>query len=345
MAPLPDFDGPGLVHIRAAVSVPHRHGGQGRQGVRLGHGGGGFQNPPGEGGNLLAELGEQLVLQGHHPLGGGEDGVFQLLQFLGDVPLRPRQGLLADVALRHLALVAVGNLNGVAKDLVVLDLQGPDARALPLPGLHLGDDALAVFQDVPQAVHLRVEAVPDQIPLPDGEGGLVADGLRNARLQVLQGVQLLRKLREAAVRKGRQAPLDLRQLLCGGAQGRQVPPPGGSIDDAADEPLQVPQAGEGGDELLPVDGPLRQGRHGPVPPGDGGHVQQGPLQPAPEAAAPHGGLGPVQHPEEAALLLLAPQGLGQLQVPPRRQVQFHEAALFVVVQVVDVGEVRLLGLV
>ena len=191
---------------------------------------------------------------------------------MGHVPLRPRQGLLADIVLRHLALIAVGNLQIISKDLVVADFQCPDAGALPLPGLHLGDNALAVFQNVPQAVHLRVEPVPDQVPLPNGEGGLVAEGLGNALPQVLQGVQLCRQLRQAAVRKGRQLLLDLRQLFDGGAEGTEVPPSGGAVDNAADEPLHVPQAGEGGDQLLPADGALRQGGHGPVPPGDGGHV-------------------------------------------------------------------------
>ena len=190
-----------------------------------------------------------------------------------------------------------------------------------------------------------MEAVPDQFPLPDGEGGLVADGGGDALPQVLQGVQLLGELLEAAVREVGQPPLDVRQLFDGGPEAPQVPPAGGAVDDAADEPLHVPQTREGGDELLPADGVFHQGRHGPAAPGDGRHVQKGPLQPVSQAPAPHGGLGPVQHPEEAALLLLAPHGGGQLQVPPGRQVQLHEAALLVIVQVVDVGEVRLLGLV
>ena len=184
---------------------------------------------------------------------------------------------------------------------------------------------------MPQAVDFRVEAVPDQIPLPDGERGLVADGPGDAPPQVLQGVQLLRKLAEAAVGKGGEAALNLRQLPDGGAEGGQIPPSGGAVDNAADEPLHVPQAREGGDQLLPGDGVPHQSRHGPAAPGDGGDVQEGPLQPAAEAPPPHGGLGPVQHPEKAPLLLLAPHGGGQLQVPPRGQVQLHKEALLVVV--------------
>ena len=114
------------------------------------------------GGDLLPQRREELILQGHHPVRGGEDLVFQVLQLLGDVPLPVHQGLLADVGVRHLVLEGVGHLDVIAEDLVVADLQGPDAGALLLLGLDLRQDALAAVHDVPQAVHLLVVAVPDE---------------------------------------------------------------------------------------------------------------------------------------------------------------------------------------
>ena len=345
VAALPDLDHAGLVHVRAAVSVARRHGGKGAQGVGLRHGGGGLLDAGGGGGDLLPQPGEELVLQRHHPLRGGEDLALQVLELLGDVPLRVGQGLFADVALRHLTPEGVGHLDIVPEDLVVADFQGADAGLLLLPGLHLRHDALAAFENVPQAVHLFVETVPDESALPDGEGGLVADGLRQPPADVLQGVQLSGELREAAVGQGGEPAPDLRQPLNGGAEGGHVPAPGGAVDNAAQQPLHVPQARHGGGELLPGDGVLHQRRHGGAAAVDGGDGQQRPLQPAPQAPAAHGGPGLVQHPEEAALLLLVPQGLRQLQVPPRGQVQLHKPALLVVVQVVDVGEVGFLGLV
>ena len=50
-----------------------------------------------------------------------------------------------------------------------------------------------------QAVHLRVEALPDELALPDGEGGLVPEGIGNALCQVIQGVQGAVELVEAAL--------------------------------------------------------------------------------------------------------------------------------------------------
>ena len=94
-----------------------------------------------------------------------------------------------------------------------------------------------------------------------------------------------------------------------------------------------------------VHGVLHQRRHGVAAPCDGGNGQQGPLQPASQQPCAHGGPGLVQHPQKAALLLLAPQSLRQLQIPPGRQIQLHELPLPVVVQPVYMVQVRFLGVV
>ncbi len=80
-----------------AVVVLRRHQGEGRQHVGLGHGPGDLLDLGGLGGGLVPDLTEELVLQGHNPVLGGEDGVLQFLQLLGDVALAVHQGLLPDV--------------------------------------------------------------------------------------------------------------------------------------------------------------------------------------------------------------------------------------------------------
>ena len=345
MPALFDLNDPGFIHIGAAVVVPHRHGGKGRQGVGLRHGGGGFLDTGRGGGDFLPQRREQLIFQCHYPLRGGQDLMLQVFQLLGDVPLAVHQGLLTDVCLRHLVLEGVGHLDIVSKHLVVADFQRPDAGGLFFLGLHLRHDALAALEDVPQAVHLFVEAVPDETALPDGERRLVADGIRDALPNVIQGVQLRRQLTEAAVIQRRQLLLDSGQFFNGRPEGRHVPSAGGTVDDAADEPLHIAQARHGGNQLFPLDGIVHQRRYGGVSLADGRHAQQRPLQPAPQAPGAHRGLGLVQNPQQAPLLLLAPEGLRQFQIPPGRQVQFHEPALLVVIQVVDVAQIGLLCLV
>ena len=345
MAALPDLNDAGFVHLRPAVAVVHCHRRQRCQGIRLRQGRGGALNPLGRGADLLPQRGEQFIFQSHHPLRGGEDLLLQILKFLGDVPLGVDQGLLADVGLRHLVLERIGYFDVIAEDFVVADLQRADAGALLLPGLHLHNDALAAFEDMAQPVHLRVEAVPDEAAFPHGKGRIVTDGCTNPGPHILQKVQLGRQLGELAVRKGRQLGMDLGQPLNGRPQRGQIPAAGGAVDDAADEPLHVAQTGKGRDQLLPGDGIVHQCRHGAAAPGNGGHAQKRPLQPAPQAPAAHGGAGLVQHPQQGALFLLAPQSCRQLQVPPGRQVQLHEPALLIVIQGIDVGKVRLLGLI
>ena len=117
-----DLDGAGLVHIWATVVVVDRHGGEGAQGVGLRHSGCRSLDAGGLGGDILPQLGEQLVFQRHRPVGGGEDLMLQVLQLLGDVPLAVHQGLLADVGIRHLVLEGVGNLNIIAKNFIITDL-------------------------------------------------------------------------------------------------------------------------------------------------------------------------------------------------------------------------------
>ena len=345
VAALPDLDDAGFVHVGAAVVVPHRHHGKGGEGVDLRHRRGGLLDAGGLGGDPLAQLGEQLVLQGHHPVRGGQNLLLQVLQFLGDVPLAVHQGLLTDVGVRHLVLKGVGYLDIVAEDLVVADLQRSDAGALLFPGLDLGDDALAALEDMPQAVHLFMVAVPDEAALPDGKRRLVADGGGNVGPQVIQGVQLLPQLRQPPVGETVQLGPDVGQPFDGPAEGGHVPAAGGAIDDTADEPLHVPQSRHGGGQLFPLDGAVHQRRHGGIALADSGDAEQRPFQPTAEHPAAHGGPGLVQYPQEAPLFLLAPEGLRQLQIPPGRQVQLHEPALLVVVQVVDVAQVRLLGLI
>ena len=79
MAALANLNDPGLVHLRAAEIVVDCHGGKGAQSVALRHCRRRFLDTGGAVGNALAQGGEQLVFQRHHPLGGRQDLVFQIL--------------------------------------------------------------------------------------------------------------------------------------------------------------------------------------------------------------------------------------------------------------------------
>ena len=199
--------------------------------------------------------------------------------------------------------------------------------------------------DVPQPVHLGVVARPDDPALPDGKGRLVHDGPVDEPAQAGQVVHPRRQgLQQGRGQGGEELPQP-GQLPQPGGEGDQVPPPRGAVDDAADEPLQVGHLPQGGGELLAGDGRVHQGLHRAQPPADGGGGEEGPLHPGPDEPVAHGGAGLVQHPQKAPLLLLGAQGLGELQVPPGGEVQFHVLPLGQPGQGGEVAQVGLLGLI
>ena len=345
MASRRDLDDPGLVHLRPAVVVLGRHLGKGAQRVQLCDQRCRQLHPRHLSRRLCPQRGEQVVFQRRVPVMGGEHLVLQILQLLGDIALAVHQRLLAYVVRRHLVLKGVAHLDIVSEHLVVPHLQGTDAGLLLLPGLQLRDEPLAAGEYPPQPVHLIVIALADHAALPDGERRLVYQHGGNAPADVLQRLQLLVQLSQCPCPERRQAPLDLRQVLQRRPQVHQVPGSGGAVDDPAHQPFHVAHAGQGQPQLLAAHGVVRQRRHGIQPPVDGRHVHQRLLQPHPQVPRAHGCLGLIQHPQQAALLLLAPQRLRQLQIAPGRQVQLHELSRPVPLQLIQLLHIGLLRLV
>ena len=69
------------------------------------------------------------------------------------------------------------------------------------------------------------------------------------------------------------------------------------------------------------------------------------LDPAAQHPLAHRCTCTIQHAQQRSTLLLRTHGFQQFQIAAGRQVQLHEGALLVVIQIVDVGEIRFLGLV
>ena len=116
-------------------------------------------------GHLAAQHDEQVVFALVDLLLGRQHLFFVFLQFRRDVALGVLEGLLAQVVGRHLAGVGVGDLDVIAEDLVVADLQAGDAGAGDFLGLEAGDPFLAVAGDGVQFIQLRVVAGADDAAL------------------------------------------------------------------------------------------------------------------------------------------------------------------------------------
>ncbi len=87
-----------------------------------------------------------------HALFGRQHFAFVFLQFAGSEPLRVHEGLFAFVVGGRQVQVGFRNLNVIAKNLVVADLERCDSGALALALLHGRDDLPALPGDVAQLV-------------------------------------------------------------------------------------------------------------------------------------------------------------------------------------------------
>ncbi len=310
VAPPGNFNHAGLVHVGAAIAVPGGDACKGPQRVQLGCRCRGLLNAGGLSHDFFPQRGKKLIFQRGHPLGGGENLPLQVLQLLGDIPLAVCGGLLADVAFGDLVDHGLADLDVIAEHLVEANLQGPDAGFFLFTGLNVRKKALAPVHHAAKPVHLRVVSVPDKASLPDGKGRFVADGGGNQRPHVRKRVQQLQKLTKSPVGKRGQPRRDVRQLFNGCRRRHRF------------------EYGASGKTAV-----------------DGGDGKQRPFQPAPQAPAPHGGFRFVQDPQKAATPLLAPHRLRQLQISAGAEVQLHKPALLVIVQPVNVAQVRFLGFV
>ena len=122
---------------------------------------------------------EQLLAR-ERALLRGQRLVLERLQFRRDVALRVAQGLPAAVVVRDLVDVRVRDLDVEAVDLVELDLERRDRRALALAPLEVGEERAAVAVERAQLVQLGVVAVGDDAAVAQLRGRLGADRRRRS---------------------------------------------------------------------------------------------------------------------------------------------------------------------
>ena len=327
MAAVLDGDGIAVVDVGADVLVAGGHVRQGLEAVQLG------QKPCGAAdagfplGHEIADLVEQLVLQGAKLVLGAQDGGLHVLQLLGDVTLVVGQGLLAYVGIGDHIHEGLGDLDVVAEDLVVAHLEGLDAGAFLLLSGYPLHPALTVGHDAAEAVHLGVVALLDHAALTDGKGRLLADGAGNLVADIRKGIQLPPDAGQLLGGGVLQKPLQLGEDGGGGGHGAEVLGVGGAVDDLGDQTFEIKNMGQKLANLLPLHKAAVQLLHSPLTAQDVGGGQEGMLHPLTEHSRAGGGLGAVQHPQKGPLLLLGAHGLGQLQVAAGIDVQLQILSL------------------
>ena len=166
--------------LGATVAVPGGQLGQSGQHVELGQDSARLDQARGFGRDPVAQGREQLVFELEGALLGPGDLVLVFLELGGDVALGVLDGLLADVVAGDAPALGLGlgvrDLDVVAEDLVVSDLEALDSGPANLVGLKLGDPRLTPLGVRTQLVELRVVAVADQAAFLDGQRRVVVEG-------------------------------------------------------------------------------------------------------------------------------------------------------------------------
>src|SRR5690606_1278995 len=114
-----------------------------------------------------------------------------LFELRRDVSLRIDERLLADVVVRDLILVRVGDLEVVAEDLVEADLEGRDAGSLRLFLLHTDQPVFAGACDTPALVELFVEPIADKASLTHAGRWVIHQGAPDFADEIVAGMQFL----------------------------------------------------------------------------------------------------------------------------------------------------------
>ena len=291
----------------------------------------------------VAELVEQARLEVDAAAVGGEELLFVLLQLGRDVALRVGDGLLAEVVDGDGLAVGVRDLDVIAEDPVVADLERGDAGAGPLHGLILEHPGAAIGGEPVNLVEVVGEAGPNDRALCNaerwfveergadggGEVGAVVDGGGEAGEVWLAlphgGAKAGDGLKAAAERDEVARP-----ALRGGKLGRDA------VDvDAGAELLPDPVADDRG---------LNEGRDHALPLHDAVDPCQRIGEPGAEPACAGGGDGLVDDPDQAALLAAAHERLEDLEVGERGGVEDGEVFGAVERGRIEVGGDAALGL-
>ena len=150
-----------VIHLRLNISIFLGQRRQTGQTIQPGHTLGSFLDARRLLDDIIPQLRQNLLFQGRQTLIRRLQLIFQLLQFRGDKTLRTNQRLLADIFRRHQIQIGFGNVNIIAKNLIIADTQGFYARALALFGLHSQQNVAALITDITKLINLGITAGAD----------------------------------------------------------------------------------------------------------------------------------------------------------------------------------------
>ena len=191
VAAVVNFDDAAVVHARTAIVVVHRDGRERAERVELGDEPRRALDAHALGGDGFAQGGENFKFERLVAISRGQNLLLKVFEFFGDVALAVHERLLADVSVGDEVLERIRDLDIVAEDLVVADLQRADAGLFLLARLDVGEKPLAARQNLVQAVDFGIVALADEAALTHGKRRLVDERVADALRHVGERVELV----------------------------------------------------------------------------------------------------------------------------------------------------------
>ena len=237
--PFADLDLIRKIHRRAAVVVVQRHGGKAAQHIQSRHRSCRLLNARQFGCHSHPNLLVQLGCPFHGVLLGVQHPFLQLLDLLGNVPLRVGQGLLADIMGRHLVLEGVGNLDVIPKHPVVTDAQRADTGGFLFPFLYFRQNPADILGKVPGLIQRGVVSLPDDAAFLQRRFAVRVDRGPDQLRYIVQRVYVLFDLpQQGTLYLAQQLP-DRRQAGRRHSQGNHILDRRVAVDYPGHQPFQV----------------------------------------------------------------------------------------------------------
>ena len=244
MAAIDDIEDRGIVDFGTDVPVLHRHGSKRTETIECGEDACVVLNGLRVLGNAESEALEEFCLECEDPFFRVENLLLELLQLGSDKSLGIGEGLFADVVLRRLFPVRVGDLDVIPEHVVETHLEGGNPRPLPLGLLEGGDPLLAAQRKRADLVKFRAVPGADDSPVGKGGGGIGLEGALEKRHDLGERMKPLPGLPEQAGGGGGNDALQTRCCNENGLESRHVPGGRASRANPCVEPFQVADPGQ-----------------------------------------------------------------------------------------------------
>ena len=239
----------------------------------------------------------QQLLARQRTLARRQHFVLELFQLFGDVALGAGQGLASGVVDRRFHGLALADLDVIAVDAVVADLERGDAAARPLAGFQIDQELVGMRAEHAQFVQFGIETIGDHAAVARQQRRLLHDGACHpCGLRVVFAKFGAQRQQPRRVDAG-QRLADLRQQQQRIAQGREIARSRAAQGHARQDAFDVAEAAEGVADIM-VCARREQLLHCVMTLADDPAFAQRPMQPAAQQAAAHRRDGAVEHAEQ-----------------------------------------------